>query len=281
MNLVFPSSNRIPAIVMLLVLVITIQACANGRSARRGKLSDAMEKASNQNSGSREIEVPDNAKDDVHLPFLPIYSEDRNVERPPNEKIGTELSEPNISNQEKEKIDINPFGVSGGVGLLKSDDFSEMLFLDLSFGFPENKSWYEIYVGGAWAGIDQTSELDASIDNGILLFNVGFNYKHKLSSNPKWNTPYFLLGAAYKRMYWSYNNEITTTDGDIITSDILDGIEIHAGIGKSFFKTNGNKFGLEVVPAFIFWSSQTSEGFDNDVFDPFFMFKIQAVFSSW
>jgi hypothetical protein len=37
----------------------------------------------------------------------------------------------------------------------------------------------------------------------------------------------------------------------------------------------------EVMPAVIFWFPQTEEGFEDDVFDPFFMLKNQAVFSSW
>jgi hypothetical protein len=272
---------RVLAIVMLLVLFILIQACSIGYRPSRGRLSDAMEKASDNNKGSRKTEVPDDENNDhLSVIFYP-FKEDVVEEGPSDGNGDARTSESPMHDPENGKNEIYPIGGSGGVGLLKSDDFSEMIYTDVSFGWLENDSWLELYIGAAWAGVDHASELDASLDSGITLFNFGFDYKKKISANPKWDTPYFLFGAAYQWMSWGYENAITTADGDTIKDDSLDGLEIHAGFGKNLTKTNGSNFGIEVIPAVIFWSPQTKEGFENDVFDPFFMLKIQAVFSSW
>lgn len=260
--------NR-PVIVLLLLLLFLCQACATGNKPSRGKLSNAMEKASDKYEGPRRIEVPD----DDRYQHVPDERRAKVKKR--------RSSRADLYQEDQDETGINPFGFSGGVGFLKSDDFSEMFNLGLSAGTNDRNSRLELYLGGSWAGLDHTGELDASIDNGVFLYNIGFNYKRKVSDDPKWNTPYFLVGAAYQRMFWRYNNSLTTSGGDIITSDSLEGIEIHAGFGQNLLKVGGNNFGIEIVPAVIFWLPETTEGFDNDVFDPFVMIKVQAVFSNW
>jgi hypothetical protein len=272
-------------LILFSVLIFLIQACATGHRPPRGRLSKAMDKASNQNKGSRVVKTDEHqGHHNSHSPLA--FSREDSPERNQNPEDNGEPSlpegpKPTQFEEEHENTGMGPFGLSAGVGLLKSDDFTEMISLDASIGISEKRSRLEFYLGGAWAGVDHTSELNDSIDNGVSLINVGIDYKRKITAEPKWHSPYFIIGAAYKRMFWQYQNRITTTQGERISSDSLEGVEVYAGLGKNFFQISGNKIGIEVFPSVTCWLPQTTEGFDNDVFDPFFMLNLRAVFSTW
>lgn len=70
-------------------------------------------------------------------------------------------------------------------------------------------------------------------------------------------------------MYWRHENPITVEDEEQINSDHITGLELTAGIGVHFIQTGNFQIGAEVLPNIIFWGLTTSEGFENDVFDPF------------
>jgi hypothetical protein len=171
-------------------------------------------------------------------------------------------------------------GFSGGVGLIKGDNFYEMTNLNIFFGdYLDENTRMEFNVGGAWASVDRTNELDNSIDDGVFLISIGLDYKHLLFGRRHKNTPYFILGAAYKRMWWEYENEIYTSDGAVIRNDSLEGCELHAGLGVNLFESNGTQVAIEALPSVIYWLPQTTEGFDNDVFGPFYLLNIRVVLS--
>lgn len=195
---------------------------------------------------------------------------------------GPEIKVDTTSQQADDDKGVNPIGFSGGIGWLRGENFVKILNLDISFGFSDSRStWSEVYIGAGWAGVDNNSELDDAIHDGVILLNLGFNYKRKIFENTNWDTPYFICGAAYRNMFWEYENTITTTDGEWIHRENLGGLELKAGLGRNLIKANGKNFGIEVFPSVIYWLPQTNKGFENDVFDPFLMLNVRGVFSSW
>jgi hypothetical protein len=80
-------------------------------------------------------------------------------------------------------------------------------------------------------------------------------------------------------MWWEYENEIYTSDGAVIRNDSLEGCELHAGLGVNLFESNGTQVAIEALPSVIYWLPQTTEGFDNDVFGPFYLLNIRVVLS--
>ena len=305
------NSRYFLSLALFSIAVLLVQGCATGHNPRRGRLSKAMEKASDKHQGSRRNSRAyendyghnprrgrlNNAREkasdkhqgsrrnssgyesdyDHNLPILAsILIQSSAAEYPPShetDNFAPSSSEP--ANPEDSVV-----GFSGGVGLIKGDNFYEMTNLNFFFGsYLDENTRMEFNVGGGWASVDRTNELDNSIDDGVFLISMGFDYKHLLFGRRHKNTPYLILGAAYKRMWWEYENEIYTSDGAVIWNDSLEGCELHAGLGLNLFESNGTQMAIEALPSVIYWLPQTTEGFDNDVFGPFYLLNIRAVLS--
>jgi hypothetical protein len=312
----FRSMIKISAELLVFInLLLILQGCAllDNNTMSRGKLSDAMAKASDQNKGSRVISESDTETTFQPYPDDYIFSEINDSENKRNQKtrpldiIFSELdkkgagalgenkeaesnssnipsdskikpSDIRQSNKENQKEKNSPFGIMGGVGIISSQDFSEMINLNITLGGYHRDKGGCIYLGGSWAGVDRTSKMDNSINDGVFLINLGVDLKNSFFNNSKWHMPYFIYGGAYRHMFWTYENQISTSDGTIISSDSLSGIELHAGLGKSVLRTKGRRIGIEVVPSIIFWLWRTDNGFANDVFDPFIFLNMRAIF---
>ncbi len=270
------------------VFMTTIQG-APGASARN--LSQAMEKAAEEDENDRIIDSPeahhhhDHDHHDHHnhhsCGFWYFIGD---ILFPDNdEEYATEPQQtgPTLQNADTEQEENLPAAVSisGGSGIFKGDDFYPMVHLDVSFGgYFSRKTRPELYLGLGFADIDESELLDNAIRGSVKFFTAGLRIK-------KYTTPldqsvghYFVGGLAYTAMSWRYENEIYV-DGDTVEHDGISGLEAFCGMGFHLAQTRRTQIGLEVLPTVIWWSSETDKGFDNDVFGDPLMLKVRLVVS--
>lgn len=271
-------------IILLLVLAVIIQGCSTGSRAHRGKLSDAMERASTDYEGERRMPEPESSPEpDWDFDSVLIFGDEDD-----EPCVGDNCPEPGSDSTDADPEVHGPplppvpapvwfFGFSGGVGPMKSEDFDPMTRAGIFAGtYIGSHLRWELHIGGSWAPIQDTSELDKSLKDGVFLFNAGLDLKAFLASRKVFLTPYIIFGAAYNHMWWNYENPIITFDGETIHGDNLEGYEIHAGAGLQLAQTNHFQVGAEVVPSLIIWEGATGRGFENDVFDPFYLLMFRA-----
>ena len=270
--------------IIISFIVILFQSCFGSSHHRRGKLSDAMDKASDE-SEDREVETepdpdPDYYYEDEEDEY--IYhsfsddSSDQDYEQMQPEIIGTD-------------VESSPtwFSIRGGTGLIKGKDFFGFNHFNIAFGdFLQPRHRVEFNAGFAWAPIQHTSVLKQSLDGGVTLLNLGLNYKWFTTPGHTFLGQYFSFGFKYNYMLWSYKNPILADyyddwgkyEGtDEISNDGLSGFEFYTGLGFHVLQVKGFQIGTEVSPGVIFWVWETTEGFENDVFSTFWYVKFKVL----
>lgn len=265
--------------------------------AQARKLSDAMEEAADNHDSQEDDDASDNHHyhhyddDDHHrhshhssscLPFFfDLFSSPPNNVDPMQEEPEPYPEEGEPDEHIPEDLEKLPgaFSISAGSGFFKGDDFYPLAHMDLSMGaYFTKKTRPELYIGLGFADIDESELLDNAISGSVTFYSLGVRIK-------QYTTPlyhpvghYFVGGLAYTSMNWKYNNEIFA-DGDTIQYDGIAGLEAFFGMGFHLAQTRNTQIGLEVLPTVIWWSDETNEGFDNDVFGDPLMLKLRLVFS--
>lgn len=176
------------------------------------------------------------------------------------------------------------FGIAYGSGAMNNKDFYGLNSLTLSLeGFAGEKTRLDLKAGFSFAPIQQTSDLNESLSDGVVLLFAGFQYNRFTTPRYTFMGQYFFGGMNLALMVWSYKNPIFADEYDDygnviytekITSDALVGYDFHAGLGWNLAQTKIVNFGLELDLGITFWSWTTKEGFDNDVFESFRYAKI-------
>lgn len=264
---------------VMLCIFLFLAGCASPRKYNRGKLSDVMERASTDYEGERRLPEPENPpfadyhedtwalhndSDDVPLAPLP---DDASLEIEPE---GEASSENNLA-----------LGLSGGVGVIKGNDFYQTEFGNLYVGwYTTARTRFELFLGGALTSIRETSAYDRSLEGDVSLVNIGLDYKVFFTPRYTFFSFYVIFGGSFQSMYWRYENPVMAADGEIISRDSMGGFEIHGGLGMLITQTEHFQIGGEILPSYTFWSSTTDKGFSNDVFDPFscIMFRVTVSF---
>jgi len=271
-------------LIIILLLVNFFSSCFSSNHNRRGSLSDAMEKASDE-SEDREVETePDPEpeyyyEDDDDAYIVQSFSDDSSDQE-------YEQLQPEVIDTDLESIPAW-FSVRGGTGAIKGKDYFGLNHFNLAVGaFPEPQHRIEVNAGFAWAPIQQTSVLKQSLDGGVTLLNLGLNYKWFTTPEHTFLGQYFSFGFKYNYMFWSYKNPILADyyddwgnyDGtEEISNDGLSGFEFYTGIGFHVLQVKGFQIGTEFSPGVIFWVWETTEGFENDVFSTFWYVKFKVL----
>jgi hypothetical protein len=191
---------------MTLCIVLFIAGCASpGKRSRRhsrGKLSDVMERASNDYEGERRMPEPEyppppvfhedyfethKYNDDAYPDSLPSHRYENKRRReisgdggdaPLGPLPDDETYETQIDRETTQKSNL-VLGLSGGSGLMKGSDFHRMEFGNLYIGsYMNDHSRAELYLGGALASIQETSDFDRSLDDGVsfVMFRVTVSF---------------------------------------------------------------------------------------------------------
>jgi len=272
---------------LLLFLINFLSSCASSsHHNRRGSLSDAMDKASDE-SEDREIETEPDPKPEYY------YEEEEDDEYIYHSVSDDSLNQQQASDMQPEIMDTDfdssPtwFAIRGGTGLIKGKDFFGLNHFNLSLGksFTEQHR-FDLNAGFTWAPIQHTSVLKQSLVGGVTLLNLGLNYNYYTTHEHTFLGQYFSFGFKYNYMIWSYKNPILADYFDDwgnyegteeITGDGLSGFEFYSGIGFHVLQVKGFQIGTEVSPGVIFWVWETTEGFENDVFSTFWYVKFKVL----
>jgi hypothetical protein len=259
--------------VLLLTTCMAFGCAVTGqRRSRHARLSEAMEKASDNHSGDRRIETA------TRRPYEPrphrIDAPHRLHDR---ETLETASPAAPLPSPGKEK---EPWliGLSAGYGVIRGDDIYQLNQVDLSVGgYLDEHQRLEGFVGIGYPLIDETADLNSSIDD-IWFVNLGGCYKYFTTPRHTFLGHYFIVGLAFTQLYWSYENAIQLDD-ETIRNDSLQGLELFAGMGLNLAQTERFQLGLEALPSMTLWESQTDKGFDNDVFGNFYTVKVRLTAS--
>ena len=269
---------------LCLILIVYLSDCASSNHNRRGSLSDAMDKASDE-SEDREVETePD--------PDPEYYYEDDEDEYIV-QSFSDDSSEQDYEQLQPEVVDTDLestpawISIQGGTGAIKGKDYFGLNHFNFGFGgFIKSQHKMEFNAGFAWAPIQQTSVLKQSLDGGVTLLNLGLNYKWFTTREHTFLGQYFSFGFKYNYMIWSYKNPIFADYYDDwgnyagteeISNDGLSGFEFYTGVGFHILQIEGFQIGGEVSPGVIFWVWETTEGFENDVFSSFWYVKFKVL----
>jgi hypothetical protein len=274
-------------LILLFMIVFLIQSCSGTSKNRRGKLSDAVEKASDDHDDNREVKTEPDPNEDEDEDYEDLYYIEESVE--PSHYVEND----SLTNEKLAKESgRNPWWllVSGGTGFLESTEFYGLNHFNLGVG-GYNQSGHHflnLSAGFGWSPVQETSILNASLDGGINLLNIGLGYKYFVTSSHTLMGFYLSFGIHYNYMFWSYKNSIEAMAYDeygneigmeTISSDGLPGFEFYFGIGLNIIQSEGIQLGIEGSPGLILWLPETSEGFDNDVFGTFYYIKLKVVLS--
>ena len=272
--------------IIISFMATLFQSCFSSSHHRRGKLSDAMDKASDDNKEDREVETePDPDYYEEEEVFVVHFgSEDTLNQQQAN--LTDENMQPEIMETDLEAT-LAWLSIRGGTGLIKGKDYFGLNHFNLAVAaFPEPQHRVEFNAGFAWAPIQHTSALKQSLDGGVTLLNLGLNYKWFTTPEHTFLGQYFTFGFKYNYMIWSYKNPILADyyddwgnyEGtDEITGDGLSGFEFYSGIGFHVLQVKGFQIGTELSPGVIFWVWETTEGFENDVFPTFWYIKFKVL----
>ncbi len=264
---------------LLMVSALFLQSCFGTSKNRRGKLSDAMEEASDEHKGERKVDTEPDPDYEYEEPDYIIGVAGQTAALVADDSLSADLA----MVIEGPKSDW--FTLAAGTGLLKEDDFFGLNHFNLAIGtYPADKHYLSLSAGVSWAPVQETSLLNESIDGGVTLLQIGLGYKYYTTPRHTFMGLFLYAGLGYAYMRWSYKNPFQAMAYDeygdelgmeTIGSDGLSGFEIYTGLGLNLVQTEGFQMGAEVLPGLIVWGGETSEGFDNDVFDTFYYTKLR------
>jgi hypothetical protein len=256
--------------------LLSLYGCASSGSAHRGKLSEAMEKASDENNGSRQVQ-PDGGSsyrrdDDTSASWI------ARVLSGGDSSVASMQPAVMISETPEKKESLQGwFSIAAGTGIISEKAFYGLDHVNLRIGtYTSEHARIEMSGGIGWAPVQQSNTLSHSIDGGVLLLNAGFQANWYTTPKYTFLGNYFLAGGSYNYMMWRYRNAIYS-GFQRITDDAIDGVELYGGVGFNLVQTSFFQLGGEVTPGIVFWVGDTREGFTNDVFGPFSYVKFKAV----
>jgi len=279
---------KLQGILVIAILIISgliLQNCSGSQKYRSGKLSDAMEESSDEHEGERTVDTQPNPQDDYDDDDYYIA-----IDNEPSAYVATDSS--SVNSAEFQPVDFiegrkgSWFTIAGGTGLLREEDFYGINHFNLALGaFFAERHYLELLAGISSAPVQETSSLSKSLDGGVLLLQLSAGYRFYITSRYTFLGLYLSAGLGYTYMTWSYKNPFEAMAYDeygnelgmeTISSDGLSGFELYAGLGLNIIQTEGFQLGGEILPGLIAWGGETSEGFDNDVFDTFYYTKLKV-----
>lgn len=282
---------------LLLGLLLSSTGCFS--SNRGGSLRQAMNKASDDNQGDRQVtgrtEAPPSYDRDDECRRHPSKNRRNRRDDSPHPRhcpepeeddgpslLGLLLDTPNASDNNwtratDEGNTNSYFGIRIISGLKYSSHYSGIAGGSLVFArHIEKQKRKAFYFGGASIPTDETSDLFGSVD-GIGEIHAGYQFRGYSTPDHTWMGLFAHVGCELKTLFWNYNNpvyaDVTNDWGELveqetITSDGVLGLNGNVGLGWSFLQTRNAKFSVEASAHFNAYWVNTFNGFNNDLFSP-------------
>ena len=234
--------------------------CGSTEESSRGKLSGAMDKASDKNKGDRKVEP---------------------AEDPDKERDGSDAPAVAVAEGESQLVDtgaVNPmvpsgphwFGISPGYALVGGNQFESLAGASVSYAFHESENeWIQVTGGIHLAKLRPGSALRSSIDGDGTVADLGVEYRYFTTPQNSSIANYLFGGVCVALLGWKYRNAITASGEsgeEQISRDMVTGADLHVGTGFMVTPARGLRIAAEVIPGVMLWGEKTNEGFENDVF---------------
>jgi hypothetical protein len=186
-------------------------------------------------------------------------------------------------------------GLFGGIALVSYDDrnYLYQLPVDVAYSVPFNgqiqsltrftitpvsfeteHNFLGFFLSGDIVDLKAGSLPDRAI-NDTWMFELGLAYRYYFTPAHAFVSPYVSVNAALQSLQWDYRNPVNV-NGSQITSDSLNGVGGYAGFGVAFNRNSHLSFFGEAGFGGTLFQGQTTQGFNNDVFDNFGYFTVKA-----
>jgi hypothetical protein len=293
------TSSPICLLLALAILAIAIAGCFSSTTTHRGPLSDAVGKASDDNTGSRTVDTPptsgpseDERERERKREREREWEREREREREaasiaaapadttPMISVMRVRSDSAESGMPEEKSTYVPWlSLVGGTGLIAKDGFSAFNNGALQLAvFQRDRLRAELLFGLGFAGLKESGELAKSIRDNMPIASAGVQVRWFTTPQYTLLGHYLFGGLAYSYMMWDYKHSITS-GSDYISSDALQGGDLFVGTGVNVVQTPAVQLGVELCGGVMAWDNTTREGFDNDIFAGFPYLKLRVVLS--
>jgi hypothetical protein len=287
------------------IFLFFLFGCSGSESSsnRRGKLSDAMEASSDDNSGERKVNAdfrePDPApayspiEDKSHVD--PSVSQFRDTVGSPKDRYvpsgqtkqeyldsvyrAENDNDDNVVSSDRKPHQGYSVGVYAGSGIVSSNEMYGLSSFGIEYSTLIDRRYRaDINAGLSIAPIQETGSLSRSIDGGIGIFEIKVQVRFPVTPNYTWIGQYFLIGGGMNYMLWKYRNPFSApvynsfgiqSGQETISSDMMKGIDLFCGLGMDLSQNLPLHIVGEVRPGIILWTGTTEEGFENDVFPNF------------
>lgn len=270
---------------LLCLFIITLISCSTNKkyNRKRGKLSDAMEKAKDDYEGERVVETNYEIEDeDESADWLTFLFGCENTEKEENK---TTIENQHIETEKKEiKFTSVWLQLHSDIGVMKVKNETDVFQMGVSLGGYVNEYNSLHFTFNAGVGnLMQDSEINESIRNEVDLMDLSLSVRKYATPLHTFIGGYLILGGGLSMILYDYRNPLTAIDefGEIeyIDDDGLVGLNFFLGSGGHLFNSGRLRIGSELILGTKFWSPQTFADFTNDVIQVSPYIKLRFKFS--
>jgi len=277
----------------IIFTLILLSSCTTSRNRSAGRLSDAVEKSSDDYEGERKINavVTEEDEDEVEENYTSHkYQENKNYSYNNENPLF-------ITYKKNESKNINLgrdhwLGFQFGTGVLSSDSFYGLSSFALTGNqYTREKRSFSYELGLDYAPLQTTEtatfdpledEIVQGLEGGIVSIFAGV--KRRFYTTPKYTFlgNYFAVGARIHSMFFEYKNELAIDEydeydvligTDYVKHDHIWGVDFNVATAVNIMQFKHLRIGIEFNPGVTIWWFDTYQGFTNDVFAPFVYLK--------
>lgn len=250
----------IAGLIILAAFCLLSVSCVTGSYRDRGSLSDAMDKARDDNEGS--TKVPDR-------PRNPERDRDRGHDRGHGRDRWAEEDRASAASSAPE-LNLSSFnyGVRGSTSFVASGDQGSDWACDLVLlaGLSESMD-LDLFLGLKTVTPKAGSDIDLSVDGNLYFFRVGGDLSFYPLPERRFLSPFVTVGLGGFIMGWSFENALYSKS-ETIKSDSLGGAFLQCGAGLYLYRGERLRLSVGAHPEVYFFGTMTTEGFNNDYFSP-------------
>lgn len=163
-------------------------------------------------------------------------------------------------------------------GTFAGDDFSNYSNTGLAFGYDiDSKQSLELDFALAKVETNGNGAMTSLFRDDPQILMAAINYRYFFTPRHSFPGIYLLTGLAYNGLYWDYKEGVNDSKGTRIISDDINGTEISAGLGMTFFSIKNMDFRFEIIPSIVLWDDKTDKKLDHN-FNPTSLVKFRMAF---
>lgn len=246
-----------------LLLAALFAGCVTSSPYDRGSLSEAMERAPNEDPAERE--VPNRRDDpprgsDRRDPFEEDPFEEDDWFEDHHEPTPRRDSEPRIASDADTLL-----GMRFGSAIYSSRYFDPRFDTEAFVGFDSGATEVHFFGGLKLVEPKANTALRDSIQDTVALLRAGVEVRLVPFEHWRVFSPYGILRAGGLLMTWRFENPLIAGVEEI-AGDSLGGMMLGAGVGVNIVDGERFRLGAALIPETNLFFVETSNGFENDVF---------------